>query len=82
MEKIKNAVATPLKEGKTPPELPVLTVEAVKQMLKVDLNCCILMLQGIHDDPDTFDSLATVLHGKYMNAKHKEELDKQTKLKI
>lgn len=69
-------------KGEEAPQRKELTVAAVKEMLKVDLVTCLLMLQGIHDDPDTLDSLAVTLHGKYMNQRHKEELEKQGKLDV
>lgn len=59
----------------------VLALKDVKTFLRKDVNACINMLQAIHDDPDAFDALAVVLHGKYMNRLHKIELDKQLEIK-
>lgn len=76
--KTKNGVAdSPQGEE---PQKKVLTLGDVKGLLKRDLHACLLMLQSIHDDVDTLNMLAEVLHGKYMNAKHAEELAKQTEL--
>lgn len=80
MKNSEKPVSPPVKDGKGTPESPALTLDAVRKMLKIDLNCCLLMLQGMHDDPDTFEALAIHIHGKYMNQRHKEELEKQTKI--
>jgi len=58
----------------------VLSLSDVKGLLKRDLPACINMLVAIHDDQDTLDALAVVLHGKYLNKIHKEDLEKQSKL--
>lgn len=63
-------------------EKKTLGLKDVQELLKRDMGACILMLQAIHDDPDVMDSLAVVLHGKYMNRLHKADLEKQTELAI
>lgn len=76
MDDKKEKVETPVKDGKAP-----LTIAAVKQMAKNDVQCCLLLLQAIHDDDDVLNALSVAIHGKYMNERHKKELDAQTKLK-
>lgn len=58
----------------------VLTEVQVKDMLKRDLSACVFMLDAIYKDQDIVDLLAQVMHGKYMNARHKAELDLQSKV--
>lgn len=57
-----------------------LTLKDVEGLVKRDLHSCMLMLQAIHDDVDVLGALAVVLHGKYMNARHKQELEAQTEI--
>lgn len=59
-----------------------MTVEDVERALKHDLPVCINMLCAIHDDQDALRILAQVLHGKFMNHKHLEELKKQQNLEF
>lgn len=63
-------------------EKKALTLKDVEGLLKRDLHSCMLMLQSIHDDQDSLNALAASLHGKYLNAKHKEELSRQTELAV
>lgn len=87
MDQQKNGVRS---QGETITERPedekkaleTLTVDAVKKMLKVDLGCCMLLLQTLNDDPTVFDMVATAIHGSYMNKKHKAELDAQLALDL
>lgn len=76
--KTKNGVAEAPQGGE--PQKKVLTLSDVKGLLKRDLQSSMHMLSAIHDDVDTLNALAEFLHGKYMNAKHAEELAKQTEL--
>lgn len=59
----------------------VLTLVDVQNLLKRDLHACLLMLSAVHDDQDVVNVLAGVLHGKYLNSRHKAELEKQTEIK-
>lgn len=76
--KSKNGVPEPPKAGGQ--EKKPLTVSDVEGLLKRDLHACLLMLQALRDDQDVLSSLAVVLHGKYMNKLHKDELDKQLEI--
>lgn len=58
----------------------VLTEKDVRALVKRDLEACIIMLQTVHDDVDVFEMLCTALYGKYMNARHLTELQKQTQI--
>lgn len=58
------------------------TLEQVREMIKKDTQTAILMLEAIYRDQNTLEAIADYLHGRYMNTKHKEELDKQTKLDV
>jgi len=60
----------------------VLTIEDVKKMLQRDMSAMIHMMDAIYKDQDVFNALATHLHGKYLNAKHQEELERQQELKL
>lgn len=66
-------------QGRTEPK--VLTLNDVQNLLKRDLHACLLMLQAVHDDQDVLNVLAGVLHGKYLNSRHKAELEMQTEIK-
>lgn len=87
METTKNGVRS---QGETITEtspevkkaLDTLTVDAVRKMLKTDLQCILLLMQTLHDDPVVFDMIANSIHGQYMNRKHKKELDAQTLLDL
>lgn len=57
-----------------------ITESEVKKFLKSDIASCINLLDAIYQDEGTMDSLATFLYGRYMNAKHKDELNRQTEL--
>lgn len=80
MEKTKNGQAAPGAE--TEKTEKTITIEEVREFIKRDLNACINMLDAIYRDQATLEMLADVLHGRYMNAKHKQELQNQTKLEI
>lgn len=75
--KIKNGQSA---QGAESPKTP--TEGQVKEWLKRDIASCINLLDAIYQDPGTMDSLASFLYGRYMNSKHKEELEKQSKLQI
>lgn len=59
-----------------------LTENEVKKFLKRDIASCINLMDAIYQDEGTLDSLASFLYGRYMNSKHKEELEKQAKLEV
>lgn len=59
-----------------------LTLTMVKDFTKKDIACCMHLLEAIYRDQPTMDALADYLFGRYMNAKHKEDLERQTKLDI
>jgi len=59
----------------------VLSLKDVKGMVVRDLSVVSAFMACL-SDPDVADVIAVHLHGKYMNAKHKEELEKQLDLKI
>jgi len=59
----------------------VLSIKDVKNMVARDLIGLAALVECLND-PDIQDVLALHLHGKYMNAKHKEELELQTDLKL
>lgn len=63
-------------QGESQPKA-TFTLEEVKTFVKRDVNSAILLLDAIYRDPNTLDAVAEYLHGRYMNAKHKEELSKQ-----
>lgn len=48
------------------------TVETTKEWLKKDLGIAITCLNAMYTDPDLLENLAEFLHGRWMNAKHKE----------
>lgn len=52
------------------------TIEVVRGFLKRDLSASIHMLDAIYRDQDILELLAQVMHGKYLNAKHVQELNK------
>lgn len=54
----------------------ILTIQDVKKMVDRDLQVVSAFLQAIQD-PDVANAVSTFLHGKYLNARHREELDKQ-----
>jgi len=62
-------------------EKKVLTIKDVKEMVDRDLQVVTAFLMCLQD-ADVRDAVVLHLHGKYMNAKHKEELSKQTDLKL
>lgn len=55
-----------------------LTEGEVKEFVKKDIATAINLLDAVYRDQDTLDMLSTYLYGRFMNAKHKEELAKQT----
>jgi len=59
------------------PEEKVYTIAEVKSFLQKDLHTCLIMLQAVHDDQDALLALATVMHGKYLNHRHKQSLANQ-----
>lgn len=77
---MKNSKASVKEPAKGGAPSKVLTSKEVEQMVKRDLNACLLMLQSVYEDQDVLTALALVLHGKYMNARHKEELAKQQEI--
>lgn len=82
MDQLKNGVGSKGAEAKTSErEEKTLTLGQVKKMVARDLPTAISFLQACMD-PDIQDQVSIFLHGKYLNAKHKEELDAQTHLDI
>lgn len=73
-----STIETPVKDGKSK---KVLTIEDVNAMVKRDLSVVTAFLQACQD-PDVANAIGLYLHGKYMNALHREELDKQGVLDI
>lgn len=74
---MKSSTKTQDSNGKAAGNPKDLTVEDVQNLLKKDLHVAMLCLQSIHDDVDALNMLAMVLHGKYMNRLHQQELAKQ-----
>jgi len=60
-------------------EKKVLSLADVKKMVDRDLPVAIALLEAIRDK-DVSDAVAVYLHGKYLNARHREELDSQLNL--
>lgn len=60
----------------------VFTPEQVREFVKRDVNAAILLLESIYRDVDTLNAVSDYLHGRYLNAKHKEELSKQQELDL
>lgn len=58
----------------------VLTPADIKKMVERDLPTCLRFLESLYN-PDVVDAVVTVLHGQYLNHRHKEELSKQTEIK-
>lgn len=52
------------------------TIDMVRGFLKRDLSACIFMLDAVYRDQDILELLAQVMHGKYLNSKHVQELNK------
>lgn len=57
-----------------------LTAADIKRMVERDLPTCIKFLESLYH-PDVVDQVVTVLHGQYMNHKHKQELEAQLEIK-
>lgn len=55
-----------------------ITESEVKEFVKRDIATAINLLDAIYKDQDTINMLSAYLYGRFMNAKHKEELAKQT----
>lgn len=82
MDQLKNGVSSQGAETKTSEkEEKTLTLAQVKKLVARDLPTAISFLQAILD-PDIQDQVSIFLHGKYLNGKHKDELDAQVKLDI
>lgn len=75
-DKKANGVETP--KGRLKP----VSLEQVKQWVKRDCNNALLLLEAIYRDPNTLDAVSEYLHGRHMNAVHKEELEQQKELDL
>lgn len=75
--KIKNGQSA---QGAESPK--TISEKQVREFVKRDVASCINLLDAIYQDEGTMDSLASFLYGRYMNSKHKEELEKQIKLDV
>jgi len=80
MEKTKNGKAA--QGAESPEEKKPLDIGQVREFVKRDLAACINMLDAIYRDQATTEMLSDILYGRYLNAKHKDELEKQTKLPV
>lgn len=69
----KNDVLTEAVPGTS--SVPEISHVQVKEFLKKDLAACLNMLEAIYRDEDMLDLLATVMLGKFQNAKHLKELN-------
>lgn len=58
------------------------TVAEIKKFIDRDLVAIAYLVDAIRQNPDTVEIIATFLHGRWMNAKHKEELQAQTELDL
>lgn len=58
------------------------SLEQVRQWVKRDCNNALLLLEAIYRDPNTLDAVSEYLHGRHMNAVHKQELDNQKELDL
>lgn len=68
-------------QGAETQELPkVPTIQEVRNFLKKDLGMCITMLDAIYKDPNTLNSLADFLHGRFINQREAEAIKNQQKL--
>lgn len=76
MDTKNNNVASPGEATK------LLSIEDIRRMVKMDTNAALLLLDAIYRDQSTLEAISDYLHGRYMNAKHKEDLEKQTKLDV
>lgn len=63
-------------------QLPPPTIEEVRKYLKADLQMCIMLLDSVYKDQATCEALADYLHGRFMNHRHKKELESQEELKF
>lgn len=55
----------------------VISILQFRDWVKRDVGIAISCLEAIYRDVDTCNAVAEYLHGRYVNAKHKEELKKQ-----
>lgn len=79
MDQLKNGVGSQGVEAEKKEK--TLSLADVKKLVARDLPTAISFLEACMD-PDVQDQVAIFLHGKYLNAKHKQELDAQTQLDI
>jgi len=77
MEKLKNGKEVPGTDTPKP-----LSLEEVRRFVKHDVSSMMHLLDAIYRDQATMDMIADILYGRYLNAKHKDELEKQTKLEV
>jgi len=80
MEKAKIAPEVLGTDEQKTPESAKFSLDEVRKMVKNDMQCAILLLDAIYRDQPTMDMLADYIYGRFQNAKHKEDLAKQTKL--
>lgn len=59
-----------------------LTQTQVIEFVKKDLAVCINLLDAIYRDQPTIDMIGEILYGRYMNAMHKSDLEKQTEIPL
>lgn len=57
-------------------------INQIREFVQRDLGVAITLLDAMYKDPATCNAVADFLFGRYMNSKHKEELDKQTKMPL
>lgn len=60
----------------------VFDINQVRGFVKRDLGVAITLLEAMYKDPATCDAIADYLHGRYMNAKHADDLRRQTKIPV
>lgn len=82
MEKNKNNGTVGVQDANGKEVQKPLTIAEVQSMLRRDVNSVLLLMQAIAQDPAVQQALATFLHGRYMNERHKKELEAQEDLKI
>lgn len=59
-----------------------LTEAQVTDFVKKDLAVCINLLDAIYRDQPTIDMIGAILYGRYMNAKHQDDLKKQAEIHV
>lgn len=67
-------VQVPGTEDATQAAVSTIDVETVTEYLKKDLAVAISCLNALYSDPDLLNHMAHFMHGRFANAKAKEEL--------